>query len=885
MNVKTALILVSLNLLVVVLLGRYTASELESQRTFDREIPLLHEKVKLLDESIRTELLNIINGRSINYDALSKLNAERRNEAAQLKGALNRALPDDGKLQKLLYRYEDIRQNHETMLSNVVSSRALTRNSRNYTFHLVNELSEQLFQDQWFEESKLIQRLWINTARFHIDPSFTSNQQMLETVNAAVDNLFQRLPQEYSDSVSALKQHLQTLLKMQAVTAESLTTIAEIEQDATLDDIFQRYKMESRRLADKESLLLTIFVFSALSLLVLLVYTASQMIKKTDKLSEEKNSLTQKVHESNAFLQRTNNELKSEIEQRKMVEKELRDAAIFYENCAQGVVICDADKTVLSVNHAYTAITGIPINKILARTPAIFSEQAVGAEMLASIESSLAKIGRWHGELRTQNDDGNLTYKEATVIAVANNDRVERYLIILTDIDERKRAEKVIYNQANYDELTRLPNRSLLKDRASSIIKDSRRSNKNFALLFIDVDNFKTINDNRGHAVGDEILKTIAHRLSETVREIDTVARFGGDEFIIILNDIADGQVLDDLLARLNSCMKEPVHVACDDDESFYISGSIGVAIYPNDGEDLSLLISRADMAMYKAKARGKNTYCLYDDKMNTEAQERMALEKKMRHALESNEFFLNYQPIINTQTGTMNAVEALIRWRTAEGEFISPDKFISVAEDNGLIVEIGEWVLREACQQLARWSQIGEPIRMNINISAKQLQEAQFISRLKGIIEETQINCQQVSLEITENLFLDDADGHILALLKELQQIGFSISLDDFGTGYSSLSYIKRFPLDYIKIDRSFISELIESPSDQSLVAAIIGMAKSLDKQVVAEGVETQAQLEWLKVYDCNSAQGYLISKPVGAELISERLSASASDNSYGIQ
>ena len=871
MNAKVSLTLIVLNLLVAILLGRYVAFELEHRRNFDKEIPLLHKKVKLLDESIHTELLNIINGKSINYDALSKLNTERRHDAEQLKQALNKSLSHDPLLQRLLARYEEIRRHHEALISNVVSSRALSRNSRNYTFHLVNELSDELFQQAWFAESKLIQTLWIKVAHFYIDPSFRSDRQIRDELSYTIDKLYQNLPAKYNESIDALSQHLQTLVKTQSATAQSLFTITEIEEDTTLDDIFQRYELESTRLSDKTNVALTVFILSLATLVGLLIVAASQMIKKTGKLSEEKDSLTLKVEESHAFLHKTNKELKNEIEQRKVVEKELRDAAIFYDNCAQGVLICAADKSVISVNHAYTSITGISANKIMARIPPVFSDQFIGAEMLASIEHSLAQIGRWHGEVRTQNEDGNLTFKEATIIAVSNDGRLERYLIILTDIDARKQAEKVIYNQANYDELTQLPNRSLLKDRVSSIIKESRRNHKRFALLFIDVDNFKTINDNRGHTVGDEILKIIAQRLIETVREIDTVSRFGGDEFIIIVNDIADGKLLDDLLMRINNCMKEPVHVECDD-ESFYVSGSIGVAIYPNDAEELSLLISRADMAMYKAKAQGKNTYCLYNDKMNTEAQERMALEKKMRHALENNEFFLHYQPIINTQTETMTGVEALIRWQLEDGEFISPDKFIPVAEDNGLIIEIGEWVLRESCQQLARWSQRHHrPIRLNVNISAKQLLDAQFISRLQAVVEETQIDCKQLSLEITENLFLDDTDGNILALLQQVRQMGFSISLDDFGTGYSSLSYIKRFPLDYIKIDRSFIGDLIENPSDQSLVAAIIGMAKSLDKQVVAEGVETQAQLDWLKVYDCNSAQGYFISKPVPADKISE--------------
>ncbi|MEH6358930.1 MAG: bifunctional diguanylate cyclase/phosphodiesterase, partial [Pseudomonadales bacterium] len=349
------------------------------------------------------------------------------------------------------------------------------------------------------------------------------------------------------------------------------------------------------------------------------------------------------------------------------------------------------------------------------------------------------------------------------------------------------------------------------------------------------------------------------------IRETDTVSRFGGDEFIILIDNTNHRHELKMIIDKLIRCLSTPVETS---KETLHISGSIGISVYPDDGTDISTLIRCADMSMYKAKAQGKDTYCFFENKMNIEIHEYLAMENQLRSAVANQELELEYQPIINPLTNKVYATEALVRWnRDSEGR-VPPDKFIPIAEESGLIVPIGEWILRAACTQLADWNQhLSAELKMSINISTLQFKDNDFDKMLLNVIKETGVNPLNLNLEITENLFLEDRESHIFTTLQDLRTQGISISLDDFGTGYSSLSYLKHFPINVLKIDRSFITDIIDDQNDQSLVKAIINMAEGLNIKVVAEGVETEQQCELLIDYQCDYIQGYYFSKPKSAE------------------
>jgi len=434
------------------------------------------------------------------------------------------------------------------------------------------------------------------------------------------------------------------------------------------------------------------------------------------------------------------------------------------------------------------------------------------------------------------------------------------------DITERKVAEKQIEFLAYRDILTGLPNRLLLNDRFEQAKAYADRSRTKVALLFLDLDNFKTINDSLGHGIGDHLLKEIAMRLGESIRDTDTVSRQGGDEFLIVLSDLNDadavGPILDKLLIRLR--------------ETFWIDGnelstsiSVGITLYPDDGKDFDTLLKKADMAMYRAKDSGRNTYRFFDEHMNVEAVENLAMRNGLRKALDRDEFVLYYQPQIDLNSGRVIGVEALIRWRHPELGLIAPGRFIPIAEDSGLIVPIGEWVVGEACRQGVRWKEAGLPeMLVAVNLSAVQFKRGDVVQAVIGALEESGFNPAMLELELTESILIGNTDP-VLATVKRLKLLGVKLSIDDFGTGYSSLSYLKRFDVDKLKIDQSFIRDLSSDPEDAAIVRAIIQMAQSLNLRTIAEGVEDVAMLDHLRIFRCDEVQGYHFARPMPAEEI----------------
>ena len=429
---------------------------------------------------------------------------------------------------------------------------------------------------------------------------------------------------------------------------------------------------------------------------------------------------------------------------------------------------------------------------------------------------------------------------------------------------ERKHYQVQIEHQANYDSLTGLPNRSLLYDRLRQAVYAQRKVLA-VAVVFIDLDHFKVVNDSLGHSTGDKLLKDMGDRLRVVVRDGDTVARLGGDEFVLILNNQTQDDVIFRAMQRINGKLNEPFVI---DGKELYVTCSAGIALYPQDGLDVDTLLKNADAAMYRAKEHGRNNFQFYTSEMNSKVSERLALEHSLRRAIERNEFVLHYQSKVNLKTGAIVGAEALVRWRHPERGLMAPDLFVPLAEETGLIVQIGEWVLREACTQNRAWQAEGlPPISVAANVSARQFRQGALVKSVSAILAETGLDPSHLEMELTESVIMHNAEAAV-STLRQLTSLGVRLSIDDFGTGYSSLSYLKHLPIDTLKIDQSFVRDIVAgSPDHRVLARAIISIGHSLDLKVVAEGVETEAQLEYLRQHDCDEVQGFYFSEPLPPE------------------
>lgn len=433
---------------------------------------------------------------------------------------------------------------------------------------------------------------------------------------------------------------------------------------------------------------------------------------------------------------------------------------------------------------------------------------------------------------------------------------------------ERRLAEEKAQFLAYHDALTHLPNRILVQDRFTQAAGLAEHAGTHIALLFVDLDNFKTINDSLGHATGDAVLKEIATRLVDCTRDTDTISRQGGDEFLILLTQIQDSDAVVPILQKLMQRLIEPVKV---EENEFIITASIGLAFYPEDGRRFDILQKKADMALYRAKDAGRNTYCFFDEAMNIEAMEHLATRNGLRRALDQNELVLHYQPQIDLESGKIIGAEALIRWQHPENGLLLPGRFIAIAEESRLIIPMGEWVLREACRQAVAWRNAGlSPFMVAVNLSAMQLHSGDLVQRVVRVLEESGHDPAFLELELTESILLNHVEN-VMDTIVQLKQLGVKLSIDDFGTGYSSLSYLKRFDIDKLKIDQSFIRDITTDPDDSAIVRAIIQMGHSLNLKIIAEGVEDAGMLEQLRLLNCDEAQGYYFAKPMAADALTQ--------------
>jgi len=567
------------------------------------------------------------------------------------------------------------------------------------------------------------------------------------------------------------------------------------------------------------------------------------------------------------------NRIASELQRRKATD-ELELAASVFNESLEAIIIFDENTNIIRVNPEFSKMTGFLLSDAIGKKPTLIKSGQHSEEFYASLWAAVNEQGFWKGEILNKRKDGKLFTSYQIIKAVKDDTgKVKQYISIMNDITDKKATDEKIYQLAHYDLITQLPNRVAFHKLLNDAISSSKKSNIRLAVMFIDLDHFKLINDTSGHLVGDELLQKVADRLNEIVGTKYIISRFGGDEFTVVLPKIESlEEVSSEANTILDSLLKPFVLSSCE----VTISASIGISIYPDNGEDVSTLLSCADNAMYRAKGTGRANYQFYTDQMQIDAHERVILERELREALKNDQFILHYQPQIDIRTKQVIGTEALIRWQHPTKGLIPPDKFIPIAETTGLIVPIGEWVIHEACRQLQLWQIQGfDKLIMAINLSARQFFQKHLLETIESAIQVSNISAENLEFEITESMMMMNVEETIenLHLLKAL---GAKLSIDDFGTGYSSLSYLKRFPLNKLKIDKSFIDGLPNDHDDLAIVKAIIGIAHSLKLTVIAEGVETIEQLELLTQLSCNEIQGYYFSKPLPKDAASTFLKES---------
>ena len=563
--------------------------------------------------------------------------------------------------------------------------------------------------------------------------------------------------------------------------------------------------------------------------------------------------------------------LKEREERLDLSNRHLRLAEKVFETTFEGIMVTDAHLVIESINPAFTKITGYEAHEVQGKTPGILSSGRHDSDYYRKMRLELAENGCWQGEIWNRRKKGEIYPEWLSISTVKNKEgRITNYVAIFSDITERKASEDHVRHLAHHDALTNLPNRMLLMERLSHALVHAHRHGQRVAVIFLDLDRFKNINDTLGHTVGDQLLKNVAERLYECVREDDTVARLGGDEFVIILEELSSIQDAAGVAQKLIHALEQPVML---ERQEVFATTSIGISVYPDDGDSADTLIKHADTAMYRAKERGRNNCQFYTADMNERALERLTMENSLRHALELNEFMLYYQPQVDLRTRSITGMEALLRWQHPDFGLVAPARFIPLAEETGLIVPIGEWVLRTACFQNKAWQDAGMPrLHVAVNLSARQFKQPNLVDMVSQALADSGLEPRYLELEITESIAMEHADETI-ARLNELKAMGVTISMDDFGTGHSSLSYLKRFPIDTLKIDRSFVQDVLLDSQDAAIAAAITTMARSLKMKVVTEGVETQEQIGFLREHDRDEVQGYYFSHPLPADAFADLL------------
>lgn len=553
-----------------------------------------------------------------------------------------------------------------------------------------------------------------------------------------------------------------------------------------------------------------------------------------------------------------------DITDEKKREQELRLAATFFETTSEAIAVTDAHNRIIAVNPAFCWITGYSEEEVLGRDPSLLSSGRHSSAFYRAMWETLQRLGRWQGEIWNRRKNGEVYPEWLSIVAIKDDrDNVVQHMAIFSDITRRKQDEKKIWHQANFDALTGLPNRTLFLDRLGQAMHQAHRDKRQLALMFIDLDRFKYVNETLGHAAGDQLLREAAQRIRENVSESDTVARLGGDEFTVVLGNYASIIDVEKRAEVILTALTQPFTVL---DREAFVSGSIGITLYPDDATEMEQLLRNADSAMYRAKEAGRNNFRYFTSEMNDALRRRLRLEHDLRRAIEKNELEAHFQPIFNNN-GRVVGAEALARWNHRELGMIAPDEFIPLADEIGVITSLEHWMMREAVNMVSQWNKLDVgKLFVAVNISTLQCTNTHCYDFVRELLRTTDIEPSQFKLEITERVMMEDTEN-VIGLLASLRTSGIQLAIDDFGTGFSSLSYLKRLPVDVLKIDRSFVKDLPTDKDDVGLVEAIVAMAKSLGLRLVAEGVETHDQLAFLHSLGVDMLQGFYYSPALTPE------------------
>lgn len=554
-------------------------------------------------------------------------------------------------------------------------------------------------------------------------------------------------------------------------------------------------------------------------------------------------------------------------QQHVVAQGKLRLADRAFQNTAEGIAVTDTEGVIVSANPAFEAITEYSEAESLGRDMHMLHSERHEPDFYRQRWESLKATGQWRGETWNRRKSGEVYPEWLTISAVRDeNGVVTHYVWVFSDISQIKQAQAQIDFLAHHDALTGLPNRSLFQDRLDHALANARRTPRTLAILFIDLDRFKKVNDTLGHPVGDDLLLEVSRRMSDTIRAADTLARVGGDEFVLLLEDDVTARQATTVARKLIDVLAQPLTIA---GHTLVITASIGISLYPDDGDDADTLVRHADRAMYEAKQRGRNHFQFFTKALTEGAFERLVMENELRGALGRGELVLHYQPLVDPASAELLSVEALVRWQHPERGLVPPDRFIGLAEEMGIIGEIGAWVLDTACHQLVRWDAEGMNIpRVSVNLSMQQIDRDGLVERVRDTLQRSGLAAQRLELEVTESMLMRNPE-HSCGVLNALKALGTQLAVDDFGTGYSSLAYLKRLPLDRLKIDRSFVCDIGTDTNDEVIIRAIIALARSLGLQTVAEGVETAAQAEFIRREGADIAQGYHFGRPQAADAL----------------
>lgn len=559
------------------------------------------------------------------------------------------------------------------------------------------------------------------------------------------------------------------------------------------------------------------------------------------------------------------NRLKEDIERQAADAEEIHKLSLAIEQSPSSVLICDRHWRIEYANSKFMQLTGHQVSDIVGLHPGMLTKdtlpQRENQQLWQNIRLQVQRVGVWQGEVHSTRRSGERFWEQVVVTPIKDENGQPSHILILgEDISIRKRYEQQLLRQANYDILTGLPNRMLALDRLKLALAQARREDQQVGVMFLDLDNFKHINDTMGHDAGDNLLIEASRRISSCLRGTSTVARLGGDEFLVILPGLRSPEVAEQVADRILQTFSPPFHL---DGQEVFVTTSIGIAIYPADSDNSSTLLQHADAAMYQAKSKGKSAYERFAPEMKEISHERLQIESRLRRALELKELELYYQPIVDASSGDLIGAEALLRWNNPSMGLVSPDKFIPLAEETGMIIPIGEWVIAQACEAAQRWSSNGDTfLSIAVNVSPRQFRDPGFVNMVQETLRKNNLDARHLELEITERLILDNTI-ETAEILKRLDEMGVRLSVDDFGTGYSALGYLKSYPFDTLKIDKSFVRDVMTEQEDAALVKAIINMAHSLGLQVIAEGVEEGSQLHFLRQQGCDFAQGYYYNRP----------------------